>query len=418
MKFKSNIKIIALLLFSINTLLMAQENKNDKLTIISLLENYQKAINTNNLEYFKPIISQNFMIGNSPPMSSYVDAYLVITLKDSTPNKILRLENFDFQFNQTNDTVQIEFDKIFSFGIKKTQNAKVTFIQENNKWKLDKFIKGFRTRTTNYSLTVTFKMRVDTIYSSNEFQIIDPSVLNFITKNKYKIYYDDTLKHEAAKCLDLLIQIDSIIRKRLGFPDMFRQHIVLTTMKGTFMIIGNEVIWTISLPDNNPNNKNYSILKELIRVTAHEITEATLVDKYGMLSIQNRWYRDGMADYAAYIITKQFNSEIFEDYFIKGRYNQYKKHKRKGNLLDWRGTGAIDKEEGKLIAEKFIYANDFGQYGRALQFFIDLVNDYGENIIIKIHKQLEGKKNLSAKKILSVMSKITGEDIRERISEY
>ncbi|MBW8051102.1 MAG: hypothetical protein FVQ77_12335 [Cytophagales bacterium] len=78
MKFKSNIKIIALLLFSINTLLMAQENKNDKLTIISLLENYQKAINTNNLEYFKPIISQNFMIGNSPPMSSYVDAYLVI----------------------------------------------------------------------------------------------------------------------------------------------------------------------------------------------------------------------------------------------------------------------------------------------------------------------------------------------------
>lgn len=418
MKIICNIFIMSILFHSIINC-NAQDQKHIEKEIIEQLAIYQKAVNKNNFKLFKSILSNEFHLPNESSWGSFFTAFAIISLNDTSHSDIISLKDFQFTYIDTSNQVKVKFNKNYSTGLIKP--AEVIFIKEQDVWKLYEFSKGFFQGTFDEPFTLTFSTDadVDNVFDyTDKMKILNLKEYQYVVKNGYKVYYDKKLINYAEMSLNMLVQIDSIIKNRFGILNVTPQHVALTTFKGSLMILGGESVFTINDLSSKNKTSQKIIIEELITVISHEIAEEALVENYGMPTFENRWYRDGMAEYVAHTITKHFSAEIFKKEFVDVRYEEYKIYKGKGNLLDWRGNGAIENEVGTLVGDKYIYAWTDGQYGRALQFFIDLVNDYEDDIIIEFHKQLQGKKNLSAQNVLSVMSKITGEDMTERISKY
>ncbi|MBN4072212.1 hypothetical protein JYT14_00630 [Flavobacteriales bacterium AH-315-E23] len=395
----------------------AQEHQKDKKEIEKLISIYQKAVNEKDYELFKSTMAKDFQIGGAPPIHSAIDAYSSILYKSDLQNKIVEIKNLNIEI--INDSTALaKFDKIHSWAKYKVIATEVTFSKTNGEWKTRRFIKGFRTPTKE-EVSIVYSLRIDSLNDGSNFNIINPNNHLVISKDGYNVYYEKEYEKEAEYCLSLLLMVDSIVREKLGMRTLIREHMLLTSEKGTLIIIGDESVWTIKLDENQLLSNKGKILQKATVIFSHEVTEETLVQKYGMPTVENRWYRDGMAEYIGSKVTKAMYPEIYDKYYTNLRYqNEYLKHKASDNLLDWRGSGPKSKEYGNLIGENFTYFNDNGQYGRALQFFLDLSELYGDDIIIRFHKELEGKKKLSNRKLIQVMSKITGEDLFEKIKKY
>jgi hypothetical protein len=158
--------------------------------------------------------------------------------------------------------------------------------------------------------------------------------------------------------------------------------------------------------------------KFLLWYHSHEETETTLLEYYGLGNPDTRWYRDGMADYAGYVVSKKLNPEICEA-IAADRRERALRHKGKGSLLDWGGTGdmGVQPSEGQSGGQ-VVHGLVIDEYGAALQFFLDFVKDYGEGTLSKIHQELARTKEPDNKKLLEIMSTLTKEDIKQRVSKY
>ena len=142
----------------------------------------------------------------------------------------------------------------------------------------------------------------------------------------------------------------------------------------------------------------------------HELTELHLTLTKGISDQNTRWFRDGLADYISHQVCSKLDKEI-DEIMMEKRKKSYKKIKGHANLLEWTGTGSNQPLQSG-------FKGGAAQYAAALQFFIDLTRDHGEQIIPELLASFKGQKNISSKTIINNLSKLTGENIRERIISY
>ncbi|MDY8137054.1 hypothetical protein [Aquimarina sp. 2201CG5-10] len=142
----------------------------------------------------------------------------------------------------------------------------------------------------------------------------------------------------------------------------------------------------------------------------HEVTELHLVLK-GIKAANTRWFRDGLAEYMAYKVCKKLSPETAKN-MLQKRRESYQEVKGNANLLNWTGTGISENPEQDE------FKGGTPQYGAGLLFFIDLVNDHGEDIIIQLFQALKNERDLSSKNILLALDKLTKEDTYQRVKRY
>ncbi|GAB2773852.1 hypothetical protein [Salinimicrobium soli] len=163
---------------------------------------------------------------------------------------------------------------------------------------------------------------------------------------------------------------------------------------------------------------NARLTNKIGHTFSHEIVEGTLIHGYNLGGYKYRWFRDGLSDYLAFRFCRIVAPEAAKEYFVKDRLSSAAEFAGKGNLLDWRGNGPIERvDKGKLYGDKFIYFNEVGQYGRSFKLFKDLFQE-NEDGLIQVLEKIEREENISVEKVLDIMSEVTGEDIEQLISEY
>lgn len=416
----------------------------DEKQIENLLSIYTEAKNQKNYELIKPYISENCMPKNTFLELVFNENHNSVSYKKGTLS-IIRLSS---SYKNNRDTVESVFIQNYTNGFSDTANF--IFIKSKNILQFLNMMKG-----TIYGSIVKVSEKEDTFtqnykispgYFENkrmqkyarehngslegyEFKkikiskpkIIDISKYKIISDKEHKVYYEKTNMTEAAKyCLYHLPIIDSLIKKFTGIYSNFPIHDVL--IKKTDKInytIKEENIWCqeISVPEKFVSDSSFK--QDFIWTLGHEITEDLLV-KHNIKDENTRWYRDGMAEYIAYLIMNSIDP-VFGRMHLKSRKLDLKLANKKTDLLEWGGSGdahgnsnTIDKimKDGEGISE-------IANYGRALFFFIDYYKKYGDDKIPQIHnKMLLLQNSVSSENIITIMNEVTGSDVKEMIKNY
>ena len=392
-----------------------------------LLSKYQKSYNENNYNQFADIIADTFSINGNWHIFSILEAFRLIDypylhdeskeIKEIKVNSLEKISdtkvkvNITRTFSNYTDTNLVYFEAeidnsdnyIFtSFNENFTPTTKTTKLQ-NASWGIDP--ESFNKRKIRHiDITTKSDNLIGHVYDTGKFgKYVDTinSILNYI--KQYSI-------------------------DKAGFKTSIDCYSILEEPGYTTIYIHDKDSYIGSINDlTGEFEKDLEIIRnELFCYTTHENVETNLQYDFSLSAINNRWYADGFSEYIGYCISRDNDSLAFKKHFtnekyIKGegmsRKYEYNKHKGADNLLDW----AIDRryqDENPLIGEKYTYDDDSGQYGRALQFFIDFVEDYGEDKIREIHKHFLGSEYVSRTELLEYIGEITGDDIKARISKY
>lgn len=412
--------------------LLAQISKND---CEQILNKYKVAYNQSNFSILESCLSKNYSYLNMGPEDSYFSTYLHISIKK--PEQISKIDSIWVH------TIKSLSDSTFELAFKRkfnnyTDKDICKFILKKNKIDNDlelmmypkgSYIKGISNDFSNINVSYTLYIPDSMTYRdiSSNFTIAELEHCLQKKKNNFTIYYEnEEIENLANTSIESLNYISNVIKIRLGLLHLPQTGIYFTQHEGTVFIIRNgngnndEVIFPYYYLSNNNFKPNTETLNDFLYSTmSHEITETALDINCGIHSPDTRWYRDGISEYIAYQICKEKDSTVFKNNFLTRRMNEYKNNIGQGNILDWRGNEPKKKEQGKLIGDKYIYQIEYGQYGRSMKFFLDFVEDYGEEALQNIHIKLDGKKSVNQKKILKTIEKITGEkNIIARISKY
>lgn len=244
-------------------------------------------------------------------------------------------------------------------------------------------------------------------------------------KKKGLVIYSNKYKDLVKSTNSLLFNVKKNILEESKIDFNIDFYYLLTdidTFMTTILVDGeSSKIMAMQGLENNIVFNKAKIENEILRYYSSEFTELNLYLGHGLFLTNNRWYTDGFSELIAYkTMLKLGYDSLANEKFIKGRYEkEYLKYKEHDNLLDWAINRELAPYFNPLIGEKYSYNIDSGQYGRAFWFFKELIDQYSIEIIHKIHQHFNNPKiEVSRDDLLNYMSKITGEDIKIRISKY
>ncbi len=385
---------------------------------INIVERVKQANNERNYDVIKPFLSQEFHFKGSDINTSFTSLYAYLNFKLSEiitkieidyvqdiNDSIFLIKGTKFYKNYNSDRLELTY-KLTDNGAK---------IQVINSIKPHKFPLTTRASYRNEEI-----FGDDPVHNIMNLNVLDKSSADSISKFDYTIYFNEGLKEESEISIKLFGRLDSLLTNKYQINEIERENLFLTTINSNNTItIGKNrnIPWVMALHESDSINV-VNLTNKIGNTFSHEIIEGTLVQNYNLKSYTYRWFRDGLSEYIAYKFCKIIAPEEVESYFIGHRLSSATKFAREGNLLDWRANGPIENvDKGKLYGSKFIYYNEFGQYGRAFKFFKDLFEN-NEELLIEILKKIKEDKNITIDTLLNIMSEITDKNIRELISEY
>ena len=204
----------------------------------------------------------------------------------------------------------------------------------------------------------------------------------------------------------------------MGTDFKYREHILLTKKEGPFATDAymNQGVWPISV-NNDPWEDSSQFTNTLFCVFPHELTEGILIQTYKVAKNETRWFRDGMAEFTVYQIAQKISHPTIERH-INLRKMEYEHYKGNENILDWRAKQEIPEYGALPIGNGYHFLDQKKPYGRSLQFFIDLSEEYQLKIISDIYKELRKKKNAINKDIIDIINQLTKSNIQKKISTY
>ena len=389
-----------------------------------LLAKYQKSYNENDFNQFAEIMVDSFSIGGNWNIFSAIEAFNLIdypylydetkAIKSIKVNSVKKISAHQIEVNITRNFSNYTDTNLVLFRAVKNEKGDFLFSY---------FTPTFTPSSRNVKYTNASYGIDEDSFDKRKIRHID-----FTKKTdglKGNVYVDAKFPQYIDTINTLTKYLKKYCVEKAGFEKSINCYMVLEQPGYTTIYIQDGESYVSSINDLKGDfEKDLKLIREdLFRYTTHENVETNLHKNFGIYSINNRWYADGFSEYVTYSICKDNDVLIFNENFVGGdgiwsRKQEYEKYKAKDNLLDW----AIDRryqDVNPLVGEKYTYDNDSGQYGRALQFFIDFVQDFGEDKIREIHKYFLGRKGqVSQAELLNYMSEITGEDIKVRVSKY
>ena len=385
---------------------------------IQLIESLKNANNKRDYNQIKPFLSNDFHFIKSDINTSFTSLYAYINY--SLSEKIVKID-INYVKKLDDSLFEIRGEKFYKNYPPEKLNLvyKITVDEP-------KIVKMNNLEPHRFSLTTRASYRNEEIFGNNRVEnitnllVLDTNDTDSLHQDGYTLYYSENLKIEAKKALILFRRLDSLLINRFKIEKIERENLYLLNSKANNTIIigkNSNIPWSMALYESDSIN-NGKLINKIGNTFSHEIIEGTLVKYYNLKGYSYRWFRDGLSEYIAYEYCKIIAPKEAKRYFLENRLSLANQYKMNGNLLDWRGNGAVkDANNGKLYGSKFIYFNDVGQYGRAFKFFKDLFEKDDTDLIL-ILDEIQKEKNVSVEKLLEIMSSITNKNIEKKISNY
>lgn len=394
--------------------------KNDlELKITDLLHVYKQSYNNQDFNSLQTILSEDFYVRGADKIESLIHMYFSISRERNSKTKIIQKIEIDSIINIASDTILVKYIRTYETFKDNPSAEIICILNATNGWQILIFERWTDPKGAD---TFTYTFSVDTEkFDVDNLVIMNTDKTAFVENKKVKTYYEKGLRKYAELSSVQLYQNRIKIKERIGLNKIILSEVYFSNYDGTVISIGDWKKQIIAVDLSNKTSIEKDSIVSLYNnvIMPHEITEFTLEKYCGISIIENRWYADGFSEYVGYSICKENNEKMFKESYIDGRYkSEYLIYQKQDNLLDWVAGNENVNNSRTLVGQKYTYDIDSGQYGRALQFFIDFVKDYGEEPLRKIHKHFKGSKNVSQKQLLDYMSKITGEDIKARIYKY
>ncbi len=409
-------RIIVVVLASL--VLMSCNRREPVQAEIQLVDTVKNAFNERDYTKLKPFLSNSFSFKGHETTGSFTSLYAYINYKKSVEIADIEVdhvkESKDSVVSVTGEIFFKNYDsEDFEIQYKATKDGPKIIVM-NSPW------------PHKFPLITRASFKKEEIAGGNPVENIvnldvwDLSTADSLSQKGYTVYYDGNLKNESQQSLAYFHKLDSLLSNRFLMKEIEQENLYLSDRRSTnsiFIGTNSRIPWTMGLYESD--SVNQAKLKEKIgSVLSHEIIEGTLVNKYNLGGYKYRWFRDGLSEYIAYEYCKLIDPKIAEKNFTEFRLQAAEKHRKDGNLLDWRANGPIkDIDKGKLYGSKFIYYDEVGQYGRAFKFFRDqFAND--EEKLLLVLQEIKKHDNISVIAVLDIMSEVTGKNMREVISQY
>jgi hypothetical protein len=387
----------------------------DEEGIKAVMSTYQEAINSKDVELLDTVLSRDFSVAGMPRNMS-LKMLKSALYENTSPLQIKAFKNLVFVFEPDRSAGTVKCLKVISFGNKEGAiKEKLFFVRENGNWRLSKV-----PELGEVSVTTEVNNKIPNDSTSTT---LNTAEMRKVSGNGYTVYFEDGMEDLAKKSLQILGEAKAMVLATLGFSELYSMDVMLTEKTNvTVKTNSGRGVIPILVKKGASIKDDQEFWKFLLWYHSHEETEMTLLSSYGLGKQETRWYRDGMADYAGYVVSRKLNPETCEA-VTADRRERALRHKGKGSLLDWGGTGNMDAQpseggSGGQVAPARAHGLVVDEYGAALQFFLDFVKDYGEGMLGRINQELARTKEADGQKILEIMSTLTKEDIRQRVSKY
>lgn len=285
-----------------------------------------------------------------------------------------------------------------------SQRIELTLIEENNKCFI-KHLKLISQRPADED-AIGVAVEVDEEGEGEKREIILEE-LNALETNNAVTYYENELDSFAKEVHKVQYKGLEIVESILQEKIIFKLGYVIMKESLINMSI-NEAVLPISAQAKNEEEKEIQQLM-INWVYFHEVTELHLLLGKGIMDPNTRWFRDGLADFVAWNVAKEFSKEAYS-YMMNERTEAYEPIKGNADLLNWIGTGSDSNQKG--------FEGGSGHYAASMFFFIDLTEKYGDKVIPQLMQNLLNYKKITSKVLIKELSSITGEDIKEVIESY
>lgn len=183
--------------------------------------------------------------------------------------------------------------------------------------------------------------------------------------------------------------------------------------------------FTFPIASDETFRKNVSLTFQILRyafdnavffATIHEVAEASLLMRARPTDPYWRWFSDGFANAITYELLKKHADEKMAEEFAAGQdVNNCKDLSQEMNLQYWMSLkycvlqGTPVEYENKLTQARYAYATLEARR---------LVQAHGINCVRKILDEVCTKESRRGQDLLKAIEKVTGENMRQRLSTY
>lgn len=162
------------------------------------------------------------------------------------------------------------------------------------------------------------------------------------------------------------------------------------------------------------------VLDMIYWVMPHEGTEPLFSQKL-YHDCGTRWVGDGLAEYAAYIVSGQFHPDV-QQARLKGRLRTIERLLEQGkksyNLpQEFQAFRSVQIVFLRLGCAKSPHEVMVAGYAVALAIWLDLVDKYGEELVRRFWQELQKLSRPTNQDVFRILGTLTGEDIKVKITQ-
>lgn len=356
------------------------------------IDQLEKSFKMRSIQFIEPSLSDEFTFNTLEPLFS---KQILAALINNLPVK--RIKNREI-VSQNNDTLFMKCDLVIDKYLGMFSQP-IDLVLLNGKEKT--YIIQLILDDTSISVTV----ENDSVSAEKQLYLKDYSKVESKT---IATYYDEGLGNIANEINKKQEKGIEIVENILNEQLIFKIGLLLLNDSLNNANIDQPVIPVPILTANYENDTTTSFF--INWAYFHELVEAHLAYGKNITNPDTRWFRDGLADYISHKVAQELNPQI-DSIMMQRRMNSYDDIGRKADLLTWIGTGNMTKKASGIEGGS-------GQYAAAMLFFIDLTDEYGEEIIPQIMEALKKHKDITSKILIKEISKITGTDIKKVLEKY
>jgi hypothetical protein len=216
-------------------------------------------------------------------------------------------------------------------------------------------------------------------------------------------------------------QLPNFTYDKAGDVASYKPEFNTTTEQGPI----TDFEFTFPIASDETFKKNVSLTFQILRyafdngtffATIHEIAEASLLMRARPTDPYWRWFSDGFANAITYELLKKHAGEKMAEEFAAGQdVNNHKDLEKEINLRYWMSLQYCVSQstpveyENRLACARYAYATFEAQR---------LIEEYGLDCVRQILDEVCTKESRKGQDLLEAVEKVTGENMRQRLSQY
>lgn len=364
-------------------------------SVKSIIRQMEQSIKARKSEPIEHLLASDFSINGLDPMLSRSVLSAIVT---SFPLKrIRRVKITEISYDTVHVSCNLVIDKYLGVFSEKVQ---VSLLKVDDKMQLLEF---------NLNSEINVSVTVDGNDESGH-ETLCLTNYPYLANNAIITYYDSSLYDVASMLNERLVRGLEITNRILGEKVSMVLPLLILDQSIENMRLDQPAIPVFISHSDHDQDTIAGVF--VYWVYFHEVAEWHLTTVKRMQAQDTRWFRDGLAEYISFKTASALHPPTAQ-HMRDGRMEAYDEIERSADLLSWIGTG--EKIRSHRVAG---HTGGSGQYTAARLFFEDLVEDYGEDIIRLTLQATNEYSRVNSDTLLHIMTELTGEDIRERISRY